>query len=302
MERGFLRQAFNYIATNSSSKLITRYTYAGGLLLLKEDAVRKLTDFGLSVNQAKVYLSTVQCGPITVNQISTATNLHRQDVYKILPKLEKKGLITKKIGKPVLVNAVSLKDALNSLVLLEKKRAMERANRQTIELKELVKELKKTHEGTIEQDSSFVLISGNDAVTNKVIEISSTSRKQQDTHFSENFILRYPKHVWRKGFLLEAQNGVKQRLLIGVTNNKKTIAKIIAETKPPKGIFAVKTTTRDLYDEYMIVDHKQAFVTIQKEPCLVALSTNNNIILRILEENFEMSWYDSKTEKLYEQT
>jgi sugar-specific transcriptional regulator TrmB len=276
--------------------------FYGDVSLLKEDAVRKLTDFGLSVNQAKVYLSIVQCGPITVNQISTATNLHRQDVYKILPKLEKKGLTTKKIDKPVLVNAVSLKEALNSLVLIEKKKAIERANRQAIELKELVKELKKTHEETIEQDSSFVLISGNEAVTNKVIETSANSKKQHDAHFSEDFILRYPKHIWRKGFLLEAQNGVKQRLLIGTTGNRESVAKIIEETKPPKGFFTVKTTAKKLYDEYMTIDHKHAFVAIQKEPYLVALSTNNNIIVRILEENFETLWYDSRTEKLYEQS
>ena len=66
----------------------------------KRDLVKKLGDFGFTANQAKVYFSIVQSGSTYVSRISESTQLHRQDIYKILPKLEKMGLITRTVAKP----------------------------------------------------------------------------------------------------------------------------------------------------------------------------------------------------------
>jgi sugar-specific transcriptional regulator TrmB len=62
---------------------------------MEEDLVVKLESFSFTVNQAKVYLCIVQSGKTRVGQISKITQLHRQDIYKLLPKLEKMGLITR---------------------------------------------------------------------------------------------------------------------------------------------------------------------------------------------------------------
>ena len=69
-------------------------------MLIQEELVNRLSQFGLTTNQSKVYLSIIHVGSISAGNISKVTFLHRQDIYKILPKLEKKGLITKTIGKP----------------------------------------------------------------------------------------------------------------------------------------------------------------------------------------------------------
>jgi DNA-binding MarR family transcriptional regulator len=65
----------------------------------QEDLVIKLESFGFTVNQAKVYLCIVQCGKTRVGKIAKTTQLHRQDIYKLLPKLEN-GLITKPLTNP----------------------------------------------------------------------------------------------------------------------------------------------------------------------------------------------------------
>ena len=54
-----------------------------------------LSDFGLTHNQAKVYLAIAQLGLASVSQASKASNVRREDVYRIMPKLEKMGLIEK---------------------------------------------------------------------------------------------------------------------------------------------------------------------------------------------------------------
>jgi sugar-specific transcriptional regulator TrmB len=82
---------------------------------MQEDLVSKLTRFGFTINQAKVYLSIIQNGPVTVGEIAKISQLHRQDIYKMILILEKKGLIIKTIDKPVLISAVPTEKALKSL-------------------------------------------------------------------------------------------------------------------------------------------------------------------------------------------
>ncbi len=89
---------------------------------MQEDLVSKLAEFGFTINQAKVYLSVVQNGSITVGEISKISQLHRQDIYKIIPTLEKKGLITRTIDKPVLIGAIPIQKALGHLVATEKEK------------------------------------------------------------------------------------------------------------------------------------------------------------------------------------
>ncbi len=275
----------------------------GGISLQELNLIEKLANFGLSPNQAKIYLSIIQNGTSAVTDISTATKLHREDIYRVLPKLEKKGLIMTKLGRPNLFSAVPLEDALNSLISTDLKNAREKAYALRAELKQLVKECKQKHREVEEQDSSFVVIKGNEAVANKGRELSAISGNNEgaDGHDSEEMIFRFPQEFWRNEFLTHAQHGKLQRVLIGSTKRKEDIKKLIENTKPPKGRFIVRITEKKPYDDYMIIDHNKALVITQKDPFIVALYTNNRSVVRILEENFETQWNDQKTETLYEQ-
>jgi sugar-specific transcriptional regulator TrmB len=52
-----------------------------------------LEDSGLSKNEAKVYLKLLELGPSTAVEVAKASKLHRPNVYDILNKLCKKGLV-----------------------------------------------------------------------------------------------------------------------------------------------------------------------------------------------------------------
>ena len=104
---------------------------------MMQKEAEELKTLGLTINQAKVYLSIVQAGSISVNKIAESSKLHRQDIYKILPKLEEKGLVTKTLDKPFVVLAIPVKTALKSLLSKETKNALERINRMNAELNEI---------------------------------------------------------------------------------------------------------------------------------------------------------------------
>ncbi|NIU39390.1 hypothetical protein GWN65_05330, partial [Candidatus Bathyarchaeota archaeon] len=75
-----------------------------------------LSDFGLTHNQAKVYIAIARLRLATVSQISKVSKVRREDVYRILPKLEKMGLVEKLLGKPTKIRATPVEEALPILI------------------------------------------------------------------------------------------------------------------------------------------------------------------------------------------
>ena len=96
---------------------------------MQEDLAKDLEVFGFTLNQAKVYLAIILAGSISVGKIAESSKLYRQDIYKIIPNLEKKGFITRTLGTPILVKAIPVKKALKQLVSEERINALERIKR-----------------------------------------------------------------------------------------------------------------------------------------------------------------------------
>ncbi len=85
-----------------------------------------LMGLGLTPNQAKVYHTILKIGSATVIQIAKSSSVRREDVYKVLPALEKMGLAEKLLGKPALIRATPVAGALASLIIDEKVKSDER--------------------------------------------------------------------------------------------------------------------------------------------------------------------------------
>ncbi|MBS3074386.1 hypothetical protein J4447_02935 [Candidatus Pacearchaeota archaeon] len=52
-----------------------------------------LLDFGLTKNEAKVYLALIDLGPSLAGQISRKTGIHRRNIYDTIERLIQKGLV-----------------------------------------------------------------------------------------------------------------------------------------------------------------------------------------------------------------
>ncbi|MGA2524019.1 MAG: helix-turn-helix domain-containing protein [Candidatus Bathyarchaeia archaeon] len=90
------------------------------------DKTDLLMGLGLSPNQAKVYQTILKLGSATFIQIAQSSSVRREDVYKVLPALEKMGLAEKLLGKPAVIRATPVAGALTSLILDEKVKSDER--------------------------------------------------------------------------------------------------------------------------------------------------------------------------------
>ena len=58
------------------------------------DSKSTLQEFGLTEKEASVYLMLIKSGSSTANEIASKTKVHRVNLYDILGRLQKKGLVS----------------------------------------------------------------------------------------------------------------------------------------------------------------------------------------------------------------
>lgn len=81
-----------------------------------DESVSILTDLGLTVLQAKIYLALVTRESSTAKNISDISRVSRPDVYRVISELEILGLIERIIGKPTRYQAAPLEICTHILV------------------------------------------------------------------------------------------------------------------------------------------------------------------------------------------
>ena len=108
-------------------------------MLHSEKNAEILLDSGLTGNQAKVYFATARLRLASVAQISKASKVRREDVYRIMPKLEKLGLVEKLLGTPTKIRTTPVEEALSILIKHEEDTSSERVSTLKTETKTFLK-------------------------------------------------------------------------------------------------------------------------------------------------------------------
>ena len=279
-----------------------------GLFRVKEELIQGLTVFGLSVNQAKVYLSIIQSTETNVNTISSTTKIHQQDIYKILPKLEEIGLITKTVDRPVVIKAIHPEEALNHIIATEQHKANLKINH----LKKIVKALAQTIEKTREQNQTAqeqmeiqaAFITTDNAVSNKLDAAFGNATIQCDLVI--NFeLIRRRLSIMEKRYKTLSTNKVKTRILIDNVKNVENAEKLLEQIIPRTGDFTVKQASRITVKPYLIIDNKEIYIRSQRKtphnfPCV--LWTNSKNIIAVYQENFEKAWDKSQLLTIHQQS
>ncbi len=271
--------------------------------VMQKELITKLVEFGFTVNQAKVYLSIIQSGKTHVSQISKNTLLHRQDIYKLLPKLEKMGLITRTIDKPVIMEALPIEKALERLIAKEKEATDRRISRLEKNLKEITEEIKQ--QPTITDESTFTILTTNVAMKNR---ITMTLNAKPDV-FSivstmENFTgpLGY---FYKQFFQMLVDNQTKIHLILVGVEEPVELKRAIEKITPKGGCFYVKVIDRCPSKNYQVVDSAEVWIATHQKtqagyPSI--LWTNDSNIVETYLENFQETWNnpDAKAVSLLE--
>ena len=271
---------------------------------VSDDLVRRLSEFGLTVNQARVYLSIVLLGLKSAGEISKSSQLHRQDIYKVLPVLEKKGLIIRLVGKPSTFEAFPVASALANLVAGQEEKAKKRISDLKRSIKEVV-EIIRTHQEINhepQEEARFILLSTDAQMANVADLMFKNVKKEFDLVTSDMLLERRETH-FRDNFQKISRRGVKIRLILESLEGEFEARKLLDKIRPRKGNFNAKLLHKTSIP-YKIVDGQDLWIRRRKLsesglPCI--LWTNAKSLLDFYKENFEEAWNNPAAISLYPQ-
>ncbi len=260
---------------------------------------------GFTVNQAKVYFRIVQSESTCVSEIAESTQLFRQDIYKILYKLEKMGLITKTIDEPFIIQAIPVEQCLMSIASAERKKANERISRLETNLKELTDQLRKQQtlkkKKTLEQERKFILLKTDSEIAHMRDLAFKNLRNEFDWVTNLDLITRLAD-TFSENFKLIARRQAKIRIIVENLKNDDLVKQTLEKIKPHQGDFAVKLIHKSKSLPYQIFDHEQLWIIRKKvtqRGYPNVFWTNSRNITEFYEENFRKAWHNHRAINIY---
>ena len=247
-----------------------------------------LLGLGLSLNQARVYLAILKLEKTTVGQVAKFSKVRREDVYRILPSLEKMGLVERLLGKPAEVRATPISDALTFLVSEEKSKFDERLTGMKSTVQRLsLKDWKQPLSG---EESIYILIAEKKAILAKTSELVGNSRKEVALIADKARIIPILAQ-FSDEYRQAIKEGAQIRLIFEGESPegslKEKVKKLIGGTS-----VLVKFHHEPL-NHFIMSDDKEALITTSKETGLgesPSLWTNNSNLIGVLRTGFESDW------------
>ena len=231
----------------------------------EKEIISKLEDFGLSINEAKVYLASLTLGSSKVNEISKKTEIIRETTYGIINSLIQKGLMSYVIKSGVkyfeAANPIKLKQ-----ILKEKELQINEIFPVLNELKKSV--IKKPKIEVYEGKKGLKTIMG-DLLKSKTEILTIASNKNLKSLFEYYF----PNFVKRR-----IKQGIKTKLL----TDEKVLTKELIEYKYLPKSFDFKTANYIYKDKFAIISLSQ------KEP--IGIIIEDKEIAKSQRNQFNLLW------------
>jgi sugar-specific transcriptional regulator TrmB len=256
----------------------------GNADMSNEEHVQTLMGFGLTFLQAKTYLALAKLGKADVKTTAKVSNIARQDIYRIMPTLQKIGLAEKIIAKPTIYRATPIKDGLS--VLLQNRQ------KETSDLKKKTASLMKTfHAQNVKtahqtEEPQFILTSELTRFIRMHEKLYLKTQKSTDAIFpffptitTKNFdvIPQFKKMTTR---------GVKIRLITQM--EKEASKKLQGLEKNP--LFEIKYLKAPPHFGMHIFDKKEVTLEVSMQDFLPSLWSNNPTVVELAVNYFNELW------------
>jgi len=265
---------------------------------LSEKLVKGLIFFGLTGNEAKVYLALLQFKKASAHAIARLSGVPRQEVYRVLPQLEKLGMVEVIIDRPTKFLAIDPEEVLSELIERQQeiltKRISELRNRKS-RLETELREVVGRSAGLIPPEPvHFALISGQRLVNEKIKEMLENA-KSEVLWMAPRVEIRRAVIYDRDEMLRQcAQRNVTIRIITEVDKkNAKEVSRLgqFCDVKHAPGVLSLIT----------IVDNKELIIgsavhtneDSANSGLVHKLWTNDTSHINIMRDFFEKVWKDS---------
>lgn len=254
----------------------------------QEANIKTLVDFGINRTQAKIYLTLVEKGTLTIRAASEYSGVGRPDTYRAMLELKKAGLIEVVLDSPTKYRAVPLSDAIS--ILMGQKR------KEILSLKEKSAKLlqqfeNKNNNNTPPVEGEFIILPKGAACIKNRVEairsaeysidcITSIKRFNQILLIAGDDIIEAAKRGVKLRFILEKEsiNKPLSKELTLFCKNSSCEVKFISE--PPQSFMAIF----DRKEVHLATSEAGDFAQVP------ILWSNNSALLRICQHYFESYW------------
>ncbi len=259
------------------------------------DIEKAFLQFDLSRNEIRVYLYLARSGTQKAREISDSLSLHRTETYRILRELEKRGLVSCILEKPLKFTAVSFEDAYDVLIKTKKVNVqlLERKKKELVDLWSAVPQ----HKAEPETKEIFQILEGEEQLICKANEIAERTEKEICILAPDLELL----HLYHSGFTDNLERLSKKKVKVRLLTNNSPKSCFIAGKMGLSDVKYLSITADDL-PSFILSDQQELLFSIKngnahpdtemrrKKEKISFLWTNYNTFIKALNLLFANLW------------
>jgi DNA-binding response OmpR family regulator len=257
---------------------------------LLEETATELAEFGLTKNQAKIYIALVTLGVASASEIAATSRIRREEVYRLIPELEKRGIITKKLKAPRKYSATNPEPAIQILTNIKLTVMKEQVEKLDQTKEKLVSKLKAIELPVEKEDSSIEVIRQQEQGLLKLTDMINNAKQQIDAIASlEALKIAYVNRP--KEPVDRVLKSVRLRIVTETCEPDAFIREIMQISEKNNQLIEFRQIEKVPFN-LLIVDNEEAMwgETELKNKDTSFLWTNDPTQICILKESFESLW------------
>lgn len=259
-----------------------------------EETANELTNFGLTKTQAKIYITLTALGIASASEIAALSKIRREEIYRIMPKLENHGLVIRKLKSPRKFSAIQPEKAIQLLTKAKLKAMKEEIEKLDQKQAQLIPKLKTIELPIQRDDHSIEVISNTDHLIIRLVDMVNNARRQIQVMTSlEN--LKYGYMNYSKKLKEKLRKPIKMRIITEI-HEPDAFTEEITQFSLTNNQMELRQVEK-LPFNLMIVDDNEAVwgKNRLKNENLHSLWTNDPTQINILKTSFESLWKESSS-------
>jgi len=219
----------------------------GSATTMSQDHFLDLLPFGLTLLQAKVYVTLLGLGASRASTVATSIGVVRPEAYRILRELCEKGLVQKTLESPVVYAAISPNKAL-SLLLQKNKAQLAALNEKKAAVVESLSSL--TLQEKEQPDHGLRVITGGMNLVLKVIQMATEAKEDYVQILSKYGLRTLEEDGILRAISSVRKRGIPIRVITETDSSNRKMADRLSRTVNVR-------TTRNLLFYMAIIDRKE---------------------------------------------
>jgi sugar-specific transcriptional regulator TrmB len=241
-------------------------------------------DLGLTLLQAKIYVSLAKLEKAETKKISKVSNVARTDIYRIMPTLEKLGLAEKIIATPTIYKSTPMKEGLSFLLQNKKIEYAELEKKTSALLSDFPEN---TLQDLQEENLQFIISSEKKLLTKTHKKLIRSAQTNIDIFVSSLKGLRFMLFDHLENLKMATRRGVKIRVITQKVEGELIPAELKGLVNP---LFELRCSSNPDLFKMIVFDRKDVTLCLSETELVPSLWSNNPLIVKLAEIYFENMW------------